>query len=104
MEEVAEEETDTFHAQSEDENTEHTGSMTVAQEALQQMTKWEAELFAQTKASIELDAAIAESQTECAKWTQKFVDEQQLMGGTCFQFSQSARLRRSKNKDGEGAP
>ena len=84
MKEVPAKETDTFDAQSEGENIEHTGSTTMAEEALRQMKKWEAKLAAQTKARMELDAAIARSEVECAKWRQKLVAEQQHMGGTCF--------------------
>ena len=84
MKEPPEKETKAFDAQSEDENIEHTGSKTMAEEALRQMKKWEAKLVAQTKARMELDAAIAKSEVECAKWRQKFVAEQQHMGGTCF--------------------
>ncbi len=36
--------------------------------------------------------SIAKSEAECAKWMQTLVDEQQLIGGMCFQFSQSASL------------
>ncbi len=92
MEEVAEEEMDTFHAQPEDQNIEETGSMTTAHEAMQQVMKWEAKLAVQMQQRIQLDVAIAKSEAECAKWTQKLVDEQQLIGGMCFQFSQSASL------------
>ena len=84
MEEIPEKETEAFDAQPAVENIERTGSTTMAQEALRQMKKWEAKLAAQTKARMELDAAIARSGVECAKWRQKFVAEKQHMGGPCF--------------------